>query len=241
METGKTGRYFKYAIGEIVLVVIGILIALQINNWNENNKLKQQETTYYCKIVEDLNADLNNIEQSIQSEKNRQNTTRRLLTNLMKIQDNKSIILKGYLSTVRSFNFITTKAAIQDITSSGKLENLRRKELKNAILNFYVEQDYLLSIIKLNDSQLMQEIFNYPDFTDFGIQEIPVYQDVYGEELQNLLVSIEWQKDPNSKHFKHLRNHMNMTMVICERKQDILISIKQKTINLKALIEPSCN
>ncbi|MFC3880480.1 DUF6090 family protein [Algoriphagus namhaensis] len=34
----KTGKYFKYAIGEIVLVVIGILIALQINNWNENRK-----------------------------------------------------------------------------------------------------------------------------------------------------------------------------------------------------------
>jgi len=36
METGKTGKYFKYAIGEIILVVIGILIALQINIWNEN-------------------------------------------------------------------------------------------------------------------------------------------------------------------------------------------------------------
>ena len=35
METGKTGNYFKYAIGEIILVVIGILIALQINNWND--------------------------------------------------------------------------------------------------------------------------------------------------------------------------------------------------------------
>ena len=34
----KTGKYLKYAIGEIVLVVIGILIALQINNWNENRK-----------------------------------------------------------------------------------------------------------------------------------------------------------------------------------------------------------
>ena len=36
MEKNKTGKYFKYAIGEIVLVVIGILIALQINNWNED-------------------------------------------------------------------------------------------------------------------------------------------------------------------------------------------------------------
>lgn len=43
MEQNKTARYLKYAIGEIVLVVIGILLALQINNWNERNKMKGEE------------------------------------------------------------------------------------------------------------------------------------------------------------------------------------------------------
>ncbi|WP_229741447.1 DUF6090 family protein, partial [Planktosalinus lacus] len=44
LNEGKTTRYFKYAIGEIVLVVIGILIALQINNWNEReNSISQAE------------------------------------------------------------------------------------------------------------------------------------------------------------------------------------------------------
>jgi hypothetical protein len=36
IENNKTGKYFKYAIGEIVLVMIGILLALQVNNWNED-------------------------------------------------------------------------------------------------------------------------------------------------------------------------------------------------------------
>ena len=40
MEKNKTGKYLKYAIGEIILVVIGILIALSINNWNEGRKKK---------------------------------------------------------------------------------------------------------------------------------------------------------------------------------------------------------
>ncbi|MBT8316904.1 MAG: hypothetical protein HKP59_04710 [Lutibacter sp.] len=43
LSEGKTGKYFKYAIGEIILVVIGILIALGINNWNENRKDSIQE------------------------------------------------------------------------------------------------------------------------------------------------------------------------------------------------------
>ena len=38
LSEGKTSKYLKYAVGEIVLVVIGILIALQINNWNEHRK-----------------------------------------------------------------------------------------------------------------------------------------------------------------------------------------------------------
>ena len=51
----KTGKYFKYAIGEIVLVVIGILIALQINNWNELKKLKEKENVFLKEIISDLN------------------------------------------------------------------------------------------------------------------------------------------------------------------------------------------
>jgi hypothetical protein len=45
------GRYFKYAIGEIVLVVIGILLALSINNWNEDRKDKILEQNYLLKFM----------------------------------------------------------------------------------------------------------------------------------------------------------------------------------------------
>mgnify|MGYP001819094088 CR=1 FL=1 len=54
MEKNKTGKYVKYAIGEIVLVVIGILIALQINNANEDRKTRQAERSYLVRLVVDL-------------------------------------------------------------------------------------------------------------------------------------------------------------------------------------------
>jgi len=57
MEKNKTGKYLKYAIGEIVLVVIGILIALQINNWNEERKAKLSENATLRNFVQDLRSD----------------------------------------------------------------------------------------------------------------------------------------------------------------------------------------
>lgn len=58
LEENKVGSYLKYAIGEIVLVVIGILIALQVNNWNET-RLEEKKIKQYAKsLIEDLNGDL---------------------------------------------------------------------------------------------------------------------------------------------------------------------------------------
>ena len=53
----RTSKYIKYAIGEIVLVVIGILIALQINNWNESYKSKLREIEILKNFVQDLRSD----------------------------------------------------------------------------------------------------------------------------------------------------------------------------------------
>ena len=50
----KTGKYLKYAIGEIVLVMIGILLALQVNNWNENRKSEEKELKLLIELKDDL-------------------------------------------------------------------------------------------------------------------------------------------------------------------------------------------
>ena len=61
------GRYFKYAIGEILLVVVGILIALQINNWNENRKERQVELKILKEMKLALNNDIRNLKINVRS------------------------------------------------------------------------------------------------------------------------------------------------------------------------------
>jgi hypothetical protein len=67
LSEGKTGKYLKYAFGEIVLVVIGILIALSINNWNECKKAQAQERSSIIEVIENLNYDIIRCENNIAS------------------------------------------------------------------------------------------------------------------------------------------------------------------------------
>lgn len=60
-KENKFFQYSRYAIGEILLVVVGILIALQVDNWNEERKAKRELNTILLEIHKDLNNDLKNL------------------------------------------------------------------------------------------------------------------------------------------------------------------------------------
>lgn len=61
MSENKTGRYLKYALGEIFLVMIGILLALQVNNWNESRKNRLEEQSIYNSLISSLESDLDDV------------------------------------------------------------------------------------------------------------------------------------------------------------------------------------
>jgi len=61
----KTGKYLKYAIGEIILVVIGILIALQINNWNQNRLNRISSESFLNQVQEELELDVINYKRDL--------------------------------------------------------------------------------------------------------------------------------------------------------------------------------
>ena len=58
LENGNLRKYFWYALGEILLVMIGILLALQVSNWNQNRIEHEQLQNYYERIIEEIESDI---------------------------------------------------------------------------------------------------------------------------------------------------------------------------------------
>ena len=71
MEQNKTGKYLKYAIGEILLVIVGILIALQINNWNENRVSQARIDSRLINLINDIETEIKEMDDINEASKGR--------------------------------------------------------------------------------------------------------------------------------------------------------------------------
>lgn len=114
MSENKTGKYFKYAIGEIILVVIGILIALQINNWNEERKATKGEHKLFQQILIDLKNEDTILKDALRSYKKH-------IDLYYHIYD-ETIDKTYYVSTAGIYNYIRWHN-IFDITVTNKHKN----------------------------------------------------------------------------------------------------------------------
>ena len=148
METGKTGKYFKYAIGEIVLVVIGILIALQINNWNEQKKLKVQETEALTEIISDLTINIDKFDITLNGE-NRPGNISNTLSSLHIIIDHLKSNEIYQDSLDMHFGIITFSSNIINYKTSGyeSLSSVGLDLIKNTKLRSDIGEYYTSSIV----------------------------------------------------------------------------------------------
>lgn len=129
-------KYALYAIGEIVLVVIGILIALQINNWNEKNKIKNEELKILTEIKKSLKDDLRNLKINL-----RTNVSSKRSLNIIKEQ---IALEKPTNDSLNYFYYAILFTNTVDITT-GPYETLKSKgldlisndSLRNNIVLYY--------------------------------------------------------------------------------------------------------
>ena len=169
----KIGSYLRYAIGEILLVVIGILIALQVNNWNEHRKQKIQEHRLIQSIISDLKMDTLMITQTLKILKE---DTTQVFGFINRMSDSK--VTLDTLVHIARFEFdprLHVNATFNDNTfksllSTGSL-NILDKWLQDGLLHINEMHDANISRTQLNSSAYVSQVTafarKYP-LSDYG-------------------------------------------------------------------------
>ncbi|SIO01614.1 DUF6090 family protein [Algoriphagus halophilus] len=134
LEQNKIRSYLLYALGEIILVVVGILIALQVNNWNQNRIANKERLELLNQLLWDFNVLISAIEEEKLASKNRLIYNKRLLNYAAGTEDiptdSLQFLLQGIVSYSELVNFKTT---LDQAKSSGKLSLIKSDSLFNAL------------------------------------------------------------------------------------------------------------
>ncbi|WP_206675999.1 DUF6090 family protein [Winogradskyella litoriviva] len=219
LSEGKTGKYFKYAIGEIILVVIGILIALQINNWNENRKNKQYEQNYLQRILSDLNKDQAELEMHFNTDTLKLDA----FTQIIHIQKTNSIksnqqAFLAALNSVKSTNwFEGNDVVFNEMKFSGKLALIASEDIRDSIQNYYKQVE---EVIKQENSFITAQVNAYHkvyEYMDYAFiieaSRIPRWNsntnDVTYEDIINFYDNLnEVQKNENYKDLTLIKDYI---------------------------------
>ena len=213
LSEGKTGKYLKYAIGEIVLVVIGILIALQINNWNENQKARNSEKAILIGLKSEFQNNLVIIDSTIQANKNVSQACI-LLTEIIrsnKLEEKTKKVDSLILRMLLISSFDANTGVTEEILNSGKLELIKSKIIRERITGWSsklndIEEDVEFRFVNYNQSLIPffteyfplangdiykkniyglngEYIRNYKTYSNFK----PVYKDINLMKMENVI------------------------------------------------------
>ena len=166
LSENKFSKYLIYAIGEIALVVIGILIALQVNNWNESRKDNLREKAILIQLEKEYNANLKQLEAKMEM---RSSVISSGLS-ILKYMSNPALniprdSLLFYLSRIN--NDATFDPIQNDLISSGNIRLIRNEKLRNLLSNWTSD---LLALQEQEEmTQMMVHEIMRPMFDEIGI------------------------------------------------------------------------
>ena len=172
LAQGRITRYLTYAIGEIVLVVIGILIALQVNDWNEKRKNVDFEENILQLIDQNLVRDTDLIRSEMERTSLAVSLTDRLLEQVARDQFNDS--LNRWMGKIISFERFRSHSTAFEVLKAKGIGQVRDKELQLALISYYDGTLFRL-YESLNDVLLSFNADWVPivksDFVDFKFRE----------------------------------------------------------------------
>jgi hypothetical protein len=226
----KFGKYLTYAIGEIILVVIGILIALSINNWNENSKNSIEEKAILENLLENLNLSKNQSEQLISEE-------HQLKRNLIQIlgvdsNDNKANakIISDSIFKITVWDLqsdMPTFNTYNNLKSTNKLSLVKNKNINEKFTELEFRQNKLNDILK---DRLSVHQIRIDDILENEINFIPL--------VKSNIPTINIENESTNNYFqlleiKRIRNLLGMKLTFT---QDVINYRKNLDTEIKDLI-----
>jgi hypothetical protein len=178
LSENKFRKYLTYAIGEIILVVIGILIALQINNWNEGRKMSIAEKELYQRILTDLQFDEIKIEDHILQYKNDQEMHHQIY-----------LETKGFSKQDSIIDFSTIRAAIPfgliiESNYSNLSKDILNSDINESIKNYFRLENFVHDAFE--SIQSFKEDRLRPYLSKHGMNDTKVLFDNYQLDYYNL-------------------------------------------------------
>ncbi|MFZ1787412.1 MAG: DUF6090 family protein [Saprospiraceae bacterium] len=236
LADGKTSKYLKYAIGEIFLVVIGILIALQINNWNSTQNKKKQLDAIYNTIEENLVTDLKNIKVPIDFYENLDRTLTTILTTTYPSSFIDSINEDNYLECIpcksninRYESFEKQDNGIELLKKYEDDESVEGTDFSKEILQFYSIRGYRLSyFIDFITNETYTNLKSYeqfPWYADYSINK-------YNKEAISYFLNDQNYKN-KAANFKIFigRNYLSMLKDYEKAAAEIIAKINNRRQN----------
>jgi len=228
----SAGKYFKYAVGEIILVVIGILIAIQANNWNISRIEKKEQKFLLTKLVANLEQDT----LDLNSELNANKTIINALDSSLIILKNPSVFSKAkfqeyFTHTNYTLGFNFNKITFDELSNTGKLKLISSPELVDSLTIYYNPRNYRL----VEDAITQHTRDNIRTYTlGFDFMHLEIESDVpkasdFDIEEKSLLDYSQDIRIINGIRFKVMLHHL-----IEERYNDIK---EQANYLLKAVSE----
>ena len=211
LTKNRFSKYLLYAFGEIVLVVIGILIALQINIWNENRKDRLAESAYLRELLEDFEINLGRSQETVAR-------LEEVIPKLIGVLEQSA--LEEPTIPVDSLNsafiliqtmpaYTSTNRTYDNLIGSGDFKLITRPELKTAIASYY-EGLELLSLVQATHEM---ELVN--SFQPYIIENLD-FQAVFLQRLDDITVPPPVEKDRILSYMKDrkFRNIITLKVAI---------------------------
>ena len=188
--------YFKYAIGEIFLVVVGILIALQVNNHNEKIKLVKEEKKILLSLHSEISSNLNSLETSLREKENIITINKEILgkTGPNEVWDSKyKLDSLMYFFSVSGWIYVADNGVLDEIINSGKLSIIDDLKIKTLISSLPQQISQITEEDRLYRDDLHQYFLPHIS-KKYKLRNITKYRELYeysksdlGESKHNIL------------------------------------------------------